>query len=148
MSCSVWYFSILFIFIKVTLLTPGQSSIFRFPKGHQSYPENMWVDISHESTSNHKYNRVTKHSNLYAYRMGYIPLIARFMGPIWGPPGADRTQMGPMLAPWTLLSGSLLLPWQQWWIAIVRHNIHSRVYLCIISVATSYATSHWKITSL
>ena len=28
-----------------------------------------------------------------------------FMGPKWGPSGADRTQMGPMLAPWTLLSG-------------------------------------------
>ena len=32
-------------------------------------------------------------------------LIARFMGLTWGPPGADRTQVGPMLAPWTLLSG-------------------------------------------
>ena len=28
-----------------------------------------------------------------------------FMGPTWGPPGADRTQGGPMWAPWTLLSG-------------------------------------------
>ena len=33
-------------------------------------------------------------------------LIARFMGPTWGPSGADRTQEGPMLAPWTLLSGN------------------------------------------
>ena len=32
-------------------------------------------------------------------------MIARFMGPTWGPPGADRTLVGPMLAPWTLLSG-------------------------------------------
>ena len=32
-------------------------------------------------------------------------LIATFMGPTWGPSGADRTQVGPMLAPWTLLSG-------------------------------------------
>ena len=31
--------------------------------------------------------------------------IARFMGPTWVPPGDDRTQVGPMLAPWTLLSG-------------------------------------------
>ena len=31
--------------------------------------------------------------------------ITRFMGPIWGPPGTDRTQVGPRLAPWTLLSG-------------------------------------------
>ena len=33
-----------------------------------------------------------------------VPLIARFMGPTWGPSGADRTQVGPMLAPWILLS--------------------------------------------
>ena len=32
-------------------------------------------------------------------------LISRFIGPTWGPSGADRTQMGPMLAQWTLLSG-------------------------------------------
>ena len=31
--------------------------------------------------------------------------IAKFMGPIWGPPGSCRPQIGPMLAPWTLLSG-------------------------------------------
>ena len=34
-----------------------------------------------------------------------ISLIARFMGPTWGPPGTDRTQVGPMLPQWTLLSG-------------------------------------------
>ena len=33
--------------------------------------------------------------------------IAWFMGPIWGPPGSCQPQMGPMLAPWTLLSGKL-----------------------------------------
>ena len=32
-------------------------------------------------------------------------LIARFMGPTWGPSGADKTQVCLMLAPWTLLSG-------------------------------------------
>ena len=31
--------------------------------------------------------------------------IAKFMGPTWGPPGSCRPQMGPMLAPWTLLLG-------------------------------------------
>ena len=33
--------------------------------------------------------------------------MARFMGPTWGPSGYDRTQVGPMLAPWTLLSGDI-----------------------------------------
>ena len=32
-------------------------------------------------------------------------LITRFMGPTWGPAGADRAQVGPKWAPWTLLSG-------------------------------------------
>ena len=32
------------------------------------------------------------------------------MGPTWGPPGSCRPQMGPMLAPWTLLSGYLFSP--------------------------------------
>ena len=32
-------------------------------------------------------------------------LIARLMGPTWGPPGNCWPQMGPMLAPWTLLLG-------------------------------------------
>ena len=35
--------------------------------------------------------------------------IAKFMGPKWGPSGTSRPQMGPMLAPWTLLSGYALL---------------------------------------
>ena len=30
------------------------------------------------------------------------------MGPTWGPPGSCRPRMGPMLAPWTLLSGMSL----------------------------------------
>ena len=34
--------------------------------------------------------------------------IAKFMGPTWGPPGSCRPQMGPMLAPWTLLPGVCL----------------------------------------
>ena len=32
-------------------------------------------------------------------------LITRFLGPTCGPSGADRTQVGPVLAPCTLLSG-------------------------------------------
>ena len=32
--------------------------------------------------------------------------IARFIGPTWGPPGAERTQMGPMLAPWICYLGN------------------------------------------
>ena len=41
--------------------------------------------------------------------------IAKFMGPTWGPPGSCRPQMVPMLAPWTLLSGSCLKQVCWWW---------------------------------
>ena len=41
-------------------------------------------------------------------RWGTQSLKTRFMGPTWGPSGADRTQVGPMLAPWTLLSGLVI----------------------------------------
>ena len=43
------------------------------------------------------------------YGWNKVPsLIARFMGPTWGPSGADRAQVGPMLGPWTLPSGYCL----------------------------------------
>ena len=34
-------------------------------------------------------------------------LVARFMGPTWGPAGANKTQVVPMLSPWTLLSENI-----------------------------------------
>ena len=34
-------------------------------------------------------------------------LIARFMGPTWDPPRADKTHARPTIAPWPLLSGNL-----------------------------------------
>ena len=52
----------------------------------------------------------------------WISLIARFMGPTWRPPGSCWPQMGPMLAPWTLLSLSsgwdMLIP--GWSVYIVQ----------------------------
>ena len=50
----------------------------------------------------------TSHVNSYFDSRGLeedTSLIARLMWPTWGPSGADMTQVGPMLAPWTLLSG-------------------------------------------
>ena len=42
--------------------------------------------------------------------------MTRFMGPTWGPPGSCRPQVGPMLAPWTLLSGLF-----SWWACYPQH---------------------------
>ena len=50
--------------------------------------------------------------------------IARFMGPTWGLSGSRRPLMGPMLAPWTLLSGLLCLErWSLWWNRL-KHRIN------------------------
>ena len=82
------------------------------------------------------------------------PLIASFMGSTWGPSGADRTQVGSMLAPWTLLSGTSLCmirlhvcfrvaslalgqPYYWWilfrWMKGIWHIIHK--YKTILSVS-------------
>ena len=39
---------------------------------------------------------------------GLSTQIAMLMGPTWDPSGSCRPQMGPMLAPWTLLSGYVM----------------------------------------
>ena len=56
-------------------------------------------------------------------------LIAKFMGPTWGPSGADRTQVGPMLAPWTLLSG---------WLIDILHGCFFRWDLFMINQKVNY----------
>ena len=59
------------------------------------------TDSPHKGTAMRKRSHVITSSSVYLT----ISLIARFMETTWGPSGADRTQVGPMLAPWTLLSG-------------------------------------------
>ena len=47
---------------------------------------------------------IRRHANHWTH--WNLSQIAKFMGSTWGPPGTCRPQMGPMLAPWTLLSGT------------------------------------------
>ena len=75
-------------------------SSYQYRKSHCGDKTILWPSYLHNGSS-----YTGKMTSLYWIRA----LIARFMGPTWGPSGADRTQVGPMLAPWTLLSGSFLL---------------------------------------
>ena len=50
-----------------------------------------------------------------------VSQIAKFMWPTWGPPGSCRPQMGPMLAPWTLLSG--IFRRMRLWLLYYLHNL-------------------------
>ena len=79
------------------------------------------------------------------------PLIVRFVGPTWGPSGSDRTQVGPMLAPWTLLSGSVLsigLYWTvsswQWAICIVLSIVFLLNHTDVYDNCESYSLSPLK----
>ena len=49
-------------------------------------------------------------NNTHAEELGayHIP-DSKVHGPTWGPPGADGTQVGPMVAPWFLLTGYLFI---------------------------------------
>ena len=53
--------------------------------------------------------KVCIYSRKYTQAQGIrykLPQIAKFMGPTWGSPGSCQPQMGPMWAPWALLSGA------------------------------------------
>ena len=50
-----------------------------------------------------------KKSKVFAFRFHTLTQIAKIIGPIWDPPGSSWPQMGHMLAPWTLLSGQILI---------------------------------------
>ena len=74
----------------------------------------------------------------------YSPQIARFMWPTWDSPGADRTQVGPMLAPWTLLSGSLW-GWPvtcDWWIAVIT-QFQSQISHTVEGYWDQCNTNYW-----
>ena len=61
----------------------------------------------------------------------YMAQIAKFMGPTWGPPGSCRPQIGPMLAPWTLLSA--------WW----RHQMETFFVLLALCAGNSLVPSEF-----
>ena len=52
------------------------------------------------------------------------PQIAKFIGPIWGPSGPRRPQMGSVFSPWTLLSGTAIVAdyKQSSWHRICKEN--------------------------
>ena len=65
-----------------------------------------------------------------------ITQIAKFMGLTWDPSGSCRPQMGPMLAPWALLSGKFWQPSRHSWqfnISAGSRTVH--VVYCQVSVS-------------
>ena len=96
--------------------TKGQQCGTRFqviksPCQHQPW---LFVLFGHATCTSWKGHYSTVHKM-------YISQIAKFMGPTWSQPGSCRPQMGPMLAPWTLLSGMVLLCFALLWYFICPH---------------------------
>ena len=69
-------------------------------------------------------------------------LIARFTGPTWGPSGADRTQVGSMLASWTLLSG-IFLKWKQIGVTAETRRSSWKPLVNIICLGTDILEISW-----
>ena len=64
------------------------------------------------------------------------------MGPTWGPFGANRTQVDPMLAPWTLLSGMPYIFYLPNSVAV--YDIMRVIYKTILLIICSWNPPHWR----
>ena len=72
----------------------------------------------------------------------FMTQIAKFMGPTWGPPGSCRPPMGPILAPWTLLSvETLFLVCYRCHQEINSHN--SEYYIATTPPVSHCGLNHW-----
>ena len=106
----VWHLSVLPISLKVILLS--------FHTFIWSIQLLLWCQAATmkgmgkiSQKSNENYNTAENKSWNKTMHIFMTPLIARFMRPTWDPSGADRTQVGPMFAPWTLLSWTYSQLW-------------------------------------
>ena len=92
---------------------------------------------------NATYVIVSTHTHMYTQ-------IAKFMGPTWGPHGSCRPQVGPTLAPWTLLSVLHLTEWQ-WECWGDGGGLYCRIYFFISNNIFGYcqlqkSIKNWYIT--
>ena len=72
-------------------------------------------------------------------------LIGRFMGPTRGPPGVDKTQVGFLLAAWTLLSGTVSQKFCLIWVRSRRCGclVTWFCYQLIVKSGNKTATPSW-----
>ena len=96
-SCDIvrWrkYVSLSLVELILWFIFTRPSKNHQYSRPHFTMPRSVLIEIY--AINNHVLEKQTQ--------------IARFMGPTWGPLGSCRPQLGPMLAPWALLSGKL--PW-------------------------------------
>ena len=109
----IWYINIMLCLCSVEVSPLCQLSV-RLLSASSS--GNLWRLFARPVIDNHGYSGavIWGSRDCYTVLEYETSLIAKFMGPTWGPSGADRTQLGPMLTSWTLLprmaSAQLVLP--------------------------------------
>ena len=91
---------------------------------------------------------IIHHETEYDILSDEIPLIARFMGPTWGPSGADRTQVGPMLAPWTLLLGTPKLYFVVICYVWIYYHLQLMISIYINILLSNQLTQVWPVHHL
>ena len=74
------------------------------------------------------------------------PLIARFMGPTWGPSWADRTQVGLMLAPWTCYLGQYASNYIQLLQLTKWLSLDNYIYGKYVYIKSSMCWSPWCVS--
>ena len=106
--------------------------------------KHIWeVDLQNVILPSRSHAWSYRHNTKYCYlHWGSIhSQITKFMGPTWGPPGSCQPQMGPMLAPWILLSGMI-------WITTCTEgaSIHMN-YNCSLPLGCDCCHQNGKTTS-
>ena len=110
---------------------------------HVTHSNMIQYSIKHGDEKYRKQVRLWAHKTPHILPLTKVSLIARFMGPTWGLPGARRTQVRPMLVPWTLLSGICL----SGYIAnIVEQTDHTIMELLCIS--TGFQKAFISVSSM
>ena len=111
--------------------------------GYMSPPDTCIIHAYHEVTYTFPQDNHTNRSGYIKYSgTKETTLKALFMGPTWGLSGADRTQVGPMLAPWTLLSG-----YCQQSLGVCSDNAVSQVRIFILYFTLNVsAVRYWNYT--
>ena len=71
-------------------------------------------------------------------------LIVRFMGPTCGPSGTDRTQVGPFLTPWILLSGLIIVS-VAWYLKNILYKNTTHTEHFIWTIDTNMKSSTYDI---
>ena len=123
---------------------------FKSNRQHNSASWFIILDNNLEKTFHHLMSYGTS-KEIYRRLNARLSQTAKFMGPTGGPPGSCRPQVGPMLDPWTLLSGAVFPLLTQWGYCslAISHQYYTRYLFCyILSMLYHILVKYWCDTHI